>query len=126
MAPDTTARQTNRPGFEVVDFVQLPAVACPCGQAQRAFTEVTDFPATIHVTHIQEDARLHYHKRLTEVYYFLQCADDAQLQLDDQLLAVHPGMCVMIRPGTRHRAIGEMKVFITVFPKFDPGDEWFD
>ena len=37
-----------------------------------------------------------------------------------------PGMCVMIPPGVRHRAIGEMKVLIVVLPKFDPVDEWFD
>ena len=65
------------------------------------------------------DAQLHYHKRLTEVYYFLECDPDAQMQLDDQLLPVHPGMCVMIRPGTRHRAVGKMKVLIVVLPKFD-------
>lgn len=53
-----------------------------------------------------------------------ECETGAHMQLDDELLAVRPGMCVMIRPGVRHRAIGKMKVLIVVFPKFDPGDEW--
>jgi hypothetical protein len=35
-------------------------------------------------------------------------------------------MCVLIRPGVRHRAIGPMQVLIVVFPKFDLADEWFD
>jgi hypothetical protein len=35
-------------------------------------------------------------------------------------------MCVLIRPGVRHRAIGRMQVLIVVYPKFDPHDEWFD
>jgi mannose-6-phosphate isomerase-like protein (cupin superfamily) len=48
------------------------------------------------------------------------------MQLDDEVIEVHPGMCVMIRPGVRHRAIGKMKVLIVVLPKFDPEDEWFD
>ncbi|MGM0490684.1 MAG: cupin domain-containing protein [Planctomycetota bacterium] len=117
---------TNRGGYECVDFRELPPVACPCGQARRAFADVPDFPGTIHVTQIEADARLHYHKRLTEVYYVLHCEPDAQMQLDEQFLDVHPGMCVMIRPGTRHRAIGKMKVLIVVHPKFDASDEWFD
>jgi hypothetical protein len=32
----------------------------------------------------------------------------------------------MIRPGTRHRALGKMKVLIVVYPKFDPADEFED
>ena len=124
--PQAGNAEPHDPGFELVDFRQLPAVPCPCGYAQRALADVADFPGTIHVTQIQADAQLHYHKRLTEVYYFLDCDTDALMQLNDQLLAVHPGMCVMIRPGTRHRAVGKMKVLIVVFPKFDASDEWFD
>ena len=113
-------------GYELVDFDQLEGVACPCGSARRAFAEVEDYPATIHVTEISANARLHYHKRLTETYFFLQCESGAQLQLDEDWIDVYPGLCVLIRPGTRHRAIGKMKVLIVVFPKFDPEDEWFD
>jgi hypothetical protein len=35
-------------------------------------------------------------------------------------------MCVLIRPGVRHRAVGKMQVLIVVLPKFDASDEWFD
>jgi len=87
---------------------------------------VDDFPGTIHRTEISEAAQLHYHKRLTETYYFLECGPDAQMQLDDQIIPVKPGMCIMIRPGVRHRAIGRMRVLIVVLPKFDPEDEWLD
>ncbi len=118
--------QTSHSGYELVDFDQLQGVTCPCGSARRAFVDVDDFPGTIHLTEISTDARLHYHKRLTETYYFLQCEPGAQLQLDDERIDVHPGLCVLIRPGTRHRAVGKMKVLIVVFPKFDPEDEWFD
>ena len=110
--------------LEIVDFANISGVACPCGTARRAFADVEDYPGTIHVTDISTDARLHYHKRLTETYYFLECGPDAQMQLDDELIPVHPGMCIMIRPGTRHRAIGQMKVLIACLPKFDPEDEW--
>lgn len=117
---------TKRSGYEVVDFSELPGVPCPCGTARRAFGDVDDFPGTIHVTEIADEARLHYHRRLTETYFILECQPDAGLQLDDEVLPVRPGMCVLIRPGTRHRAIGRMRVLIVVVPKFDPHDEWFD
>lgn len=113
-------------GYELVDFAEIPGVPCPCGIARRAFADVADFPGTIHVTEISANAKTHYHKRLTETYFFLQCEDDARMQLDDEVLPVRPGQCVMIRPGVRHRAIGQMKVLIVVYPKFDPHDEWFD
>ena len=59
----------NKNGYEVVDFAELEAVDCPCGQAKRAFADVIDYPGTIHVTDISVDAKLHYHKRLTETNY---------------------------------------------------------
>lgn len=120
----TESRTLN--GYELVDFADIAAIPCPCGMARRAFADVTDFPGTIHVTEISENARMHYHKTLTETYYFLSCEPDAQMQLDNEQVPVRPGMSVMIRPGTRHRAIGKMRVLIVVFPKFDPRDEWFD
>ena len=109
--------------YEIVDFTRLAPVECPCGWARRGLADVDDFPGTIHVTDIGADARPHYHRRLTEIYYVLQCDPDAQLLLDDDVIPLRPGMCVMIRPGTRHRAVGCMKVLIVVFPKFDPADE---
>jgi mannose-6-phosphate isomerase-like protein (cupin superfamily) len=112
--------------YQIVDFADLPGVPCPCGTARRAFADVADFPATIHRTEIQADARLHYHKRLTETYYILDCGPDAQMQLDDRVIPLRPGLCILIRPGVRHRAIGPMTVLIFVLPKFDPADEWFD
>jgi mannose-6-phosphate isomerase-like protein (cupin superfamily) len=113
-------------GYELVDYSRLPGTPCPCGTARRGFADVPDFPATVHVTEIAEEARLHYHRRLTETYFFLECGPDAAMQLDDERIPVQPGMAIMIRPGTRHRALGRMRVVIFVLPKFDPADEWFD
>ncbi len=127
-ARDTSPQDalTEVAAYEVVDFAEIPGVPCPCGSARRGFAEVADFPATVHITEISTDAKLHYHKKLTETYYFLECGDDAQMQLNEEFVNVHPGMCIMIRPGTRHRAVGQMKVLIVVLPKFDPQDEWLD
>ena len=112
--------------FDLVDFSAVEGVPCPCGTARRAFADVEDFPGTVHVTEISADARRHYHKELTETYYFLECEPDARMELDDEIISVRPGMCVLIRPGVRHRAVGRMKVLILVLPKFNPADEWFD
>ena len=117
---------TATKGYELADFDKIEPVPCPCGSARRAFADVPDYPATIHRTEISQDARVHYHKKLTEAYYFLECEPEAAMQLDGELIAVRPGMCILIRPGTRHRAVGRMKVMIVAMPKFDPHDEWFD
>ena len=127
--PSTTASgqlAAEQAPYELVDFAALPGVPCPCGTARRGLADVDDYPGTIHITEIALDNALHYHKRLTETYYFLECEPGAKMQLNEEVLDVRPGTCIMIRPGTRHRAIGRMKVLIVVFPKFDPADEWFD
>jgi mannose-6-phosphate isomerase-like protein (cupin superfamily) len=112
--------------FQVVDFAQIVPTPCPCGTARRAFTDVAEFPATVHETEISLDAQVHYHKRLTEVYYILECAEGAYLELDGQRVIAAPAQAVLIPPGVRHRAVGKMKVLVIVSPKFDPADEWFD
>ena len=110
----------------IVDFDEVPGVPCPCGTARRAFADIPDFPATVHVTEISDTAQVHYHKRLTETYYFLECGPDAAMHLDGAVVPVKPGICILIPPGVRHSALGKMKVLIVAMPKFDPADEWFD
>src|SRR3954471_9353873 len=104
--------KTKEKPYRVADFAEIPGVPCPCGTARRAFGDVAEYPGTIHVTEIAVDARLHYHRRLTETYYFLECEEDAMMQLDDELIPVKPGLCIMIPPGVRHRAVGKMRVLI--------------
>jgi mannose-6-phosphate isomerase-like protein (cupin superfamily) len=117
---------TTKLAYQVVDFDQIPGVPCPCGEARRAFAEVEEVPYTLHRTEIYDDARVHYHKRLTETYYILECAADAAMQLGSDRISLRRGSCVLIPPGVRHRAIGRMTVLIVACPKFDPADEWFD
>jgi mannose-6-phosphate isomerase-like protein (cupin superfamily) len=113
----------DRTPWTVVDFSQIPTVACPCGTSQRALLDVPDFPGTIHRTEIGAEAKAHFHRRLTETYYILQCDDDAGIELDGQRVAVRPGMCVVIPPNVVHRAVARMTILNIVFPKFDPTDE---
>lgn len=118
--------ETAPAAYQIVDFENVPGVPCPCGTAKRAFADVPEYPATVHVTEISEDARTHYHKEHTETYYILECGPDARMQLDEDEVPLRPGMCILIPPGVRHRAIGRMKIVNIVIPKFDPADEYFD
>lgn len=114
------------PKAKVVDFESIPGIPCPCGIARRAFDDVEDFPATIHQTEISTEAKTHYHRKLTETYYILECEADAKMELDGKQIPIKPGVCILIPPGVRHRAIGQMKILNIVIPKFDPSDEFFD
>jgi mannose-6-phosphate isomerase-like protein (cupin superfamily) len=110
--------------FKIENLKQLPSQNCPCGLAKRAFTEDPEKTATIHLVEISQDARAHYHKRTTEIYYILE--GSGQIELDGELFNVEPHMTVMIKPGCRHRAVGKMKILNIPVPAFDPNDEFFD
>jgi quercetin dioxygenase-like cupin family protein len=110
----------------VVDLGALDPVRCPCGWARRAFADVPGAPATVHRVEIEADARAHYHRDHTEIYYVLECAAEAAVELDGDPVAVGPGVAVLIPPGVRHRAVGRMAILNVVVPPFDPADEWFD
>ena len=110
--------------YSIVDVNSADPIACPCGSARRAFTEDPDQVGSLHVVDIQDDARTHYHKQLTEIYYILE--GRGQMELDGQCHDVVPGTSILIKPGCRHRAVGKMKIINVSIPAFDSNDEWFD
>ena len=110
--------------YSVVNLDDVTPVPCPCGMSRRAFTDDPDKIASLHVVDISVDAKTHYHKKLTEIYYILEGA--GQMELDGELVDVGPGSTVLIKPGCRHRAIGKMRILNVPVPAFDPEDEWFD
>jgi mannose-6-phosphate isomerase-like protein (cupin superfamily) len=103
---------------------ELPAVACPCGEARRAFVTESDGVASLHVVDVGDEPRAHYHMRHTEFYYIL--AGEGELELDGERHTVRTGDAILIKPGCRHRAIGSLRVLNVPVPAFDPTDEWFD
>ena len=109
----------------LVDLNSLTPVPCPCGLARRAFADRDEFPGTVHLTEISENAREHYHREHTEVYVILECEPEATIELDGVSHPVAPETAVLIQPGVRHRACGRMKVLILCTPNFDPADEHF-
>lgn len=109
-----------------VNLDDIEPVACSCGWARRAFANLADGPASVHLVDIRSDAALHYHMAHTEIYVILECAKDAAVELDGRMRPVRPMTAVMIRPGVRHRAVGRMRILNLVIPPFDPADELLD
>jgi mannose-6-phosphate isomerase-like protein (cupin superfamily) len=112
------------PNYKVAQLDEIEAKRCPCGWTRRAFANESGAAASIHQVDIEEDARTHYHKGMTEIYLVLE--GEGELELDGERIPVKPMTSVMIHPGCRHRAIGKLKIINIAIPKFDPADEWFD
>ncbi len=110
--------------YMVAQLDEIEPARCPCGFSRRAFVADDNQTATMHMVDIIEDAKVHYHKRLTELYLILE--GEGHMELDGELVAVRPMTAVFIRPGCRHRAVGKMRVVNVPIPAFDPADEWFD
>ena len=110
--------------YSVSHFTDIEAQPCPCGMSRRAFTDDPDQIASIHYVDISIDAKTHYHKKLTEIYLILE--GEGHMELDGDLIPVKPMSTILIKPGCRHRAIGQMKIVNIPVPAFDPNDEWFD
>jgi len=110
--------------YEIVQFDELEPVECPCGLTRRAFVGPDNAIATMHMVDIRSDSKVHYHKKLTEIYLVLEGI--GEMELDGERIAVKPLTAIFIRPGCRHRAIGKMRIVNVPIPAFDPDDEWFD
>ena len=108
--------------FSVAQLDALTPVPCPCGMARRAFAEPWNQLATVHLTEISAESRLHYHKKMTEIYTVLE--GEGVLEVDGETIPLKPLTTVMIRPGCWHRAVGKLKVHIVPIPAFDPADEY--
>jgi mannose-6-phosphate isomerase-like protein (cupin superfamily) len=112
------------PRYQIARLANLPPIQCPCGETRRAFVDDPDGIASLHIVEISADARAHYHKHMTEIYYILE--GTGEMELDGERHAVAPGDAILIKPLCRHRAIGRLRVLNVPIPAFDPADEWFD
>ena len=108
----------------IAKFDDIEPIKCPCGFSRRAFVSADNQVATMHIVDIEKDAKVHYHKKLTEVYLILEGA--GYMELDGEMVPVKPFTAIFIKPGCRHRAVGKMRIVNVSIPAFDPQDEWFD
>ena len=118
------AEATSEANYLVAQLDEVPGKACPCGIARRAFQVPGNDVATLHMTDITADARVHYHRRMTEIYFVLE--GEGYLELDGERVPLRPKTSVLIRPGCRHRAVGKLRLLIVPIPAFDETDEYFD
>ncbi len=110
--------------YMIAQLDDIDSVKCPCGFSRRAFLSPDNPVATLHIVDITEDARAHYHKKLTEIYLILEGA--GYMELDGERVAVKPLTAILIKPGCCHRAVGKMRIVNIPIPAFEPEDEWFD
>lgn len=108
--------------FAVAQLDEITPVPCPCGQARRAFKEPWNTLASVHLTDISVDSKLHYHKKMTEVYIVLE--GEGYLEADGERIPLKPLTSIMIRPGCVHRAVGNLRIINVPMPPFDPADEF--
>ena len=110
--------------YMIAQFDDIEPLKCPCGFSRRAFVSPENQLATMHIVDIEKDAKVHYHKKLTEVYLILE--GEGQMELDGEMVPVKPFTAIFIKPGCRHRAVGKMRIVNVSIPAFDPQDEWLD
>ena len=67
-----------------------------------------------------DGARLHYHKRSTELYYVLE--GSGTVSLDGVEQEVHKGSLVHIPPGVIHGGRGRMRVLVIGIPDIAESD----
>lgn len=123
-ATEAAASGSSSPNYVVAQLDALPGTPCPCGIARRAFVETGNGAASLHLTDIHQDARTHYHRRMTEIYVVLE--GEGYLELDGERVPLRPMTSVMIKPGCRHRAVGRLRILNIPVPAFDETDEHFD
>jgi mannose-6-phosphate isomerase-like protein (cupin superfamily) len=108
----------------IADLSAVEPTRCPCGWARRAFATPDNTTATMHLVEITQDSRPHYHKKMTEIYLILE--GEGFMELDGERIPVKPMTSIFIKPGCRHRAVGNLKIINVPIPAFDPADEYED
>ena len=112
------------PNYSIAHLDEIPPKPCPCGFARRAFADLPGAAASLHLVNIEADSRAHFHKRMTEIYLVLD--GEGEIELDGLRHPVKPMTAIYIKPGCRHRAIGQLRIINIPIPAFDEKDEWFD
>jgi len=112
--------------YVIAQLDGIDPVGSPCGAARRAFISRENKVASLHVVDIHAASRVHFHKAITELYFVLQ--GEGHIELDRERIPLRPYTAVLVKPGCRHRAVGELRVLVVAIPPFDPKDpdEWFD
>jgi mannose-6-phosphate isomerase-like protein (cupin superfamily) len=96
---------------------------CSCGTTRRAFVEESGGEVSVHLLQVDK-AIAHHHRVATEVYVILE--GTGEVELDGVRHEAKPMSAFLIRPGTRHRAIGDLRALVVCLPAANDADEYFD
>jgi mannose-6-phosphate isomerase-like protein (cupin superfamily) len=100
----------------------IDPVHCLCGSSHRIISDPDRL--SFHVVDIDTEAKTHYHRNMTEYYVVL--AGEGEMELNGDRVPVAEGDLIELPPGTRHRALGKLRVLVVADPGFDRQDEYFD
>ncbi|MFO0891180.1 MAG: cupin domain-containing protein [Isosphaeraceae bacterium] len=106
---------------------EAPRERSACGWRDRLISrEDASLPtaAWVHAVDI-DGARLHYHKRSTELYYVLDVEGSGSVFLDGVEHRVLKGSLIQIPPGVVHGARGRMRVLVVGIPDIAE-DDYFE
>src|SRR5919201_1451553 len=102
---------------------EAPRERCTCGWRHLLLSRGdAGVAAWAHAVDI-DGARLHYHKRATELYYVLE--GEGTVSLDGVEHAVRKGSIVHIPPGVVHGVKGRMRVLVVGIPDIRDDDLFF-
>ena len=105
---------TTQTTFIRRDPADIEPWAETCGQIRCMIEEKDGAAGEVHMVDI-EDAKLHVHHKTDEFYYIID--GQGRMVLDDESIDVHPGVVVYIPRGTKHKAIGPMRVLTVCIPR---------
>ncbi len=100
---------------------EAPRERSTCGWRYRLLSALERgcVAAWVHVVDI-DDARPHFHRRATELYYVLE--GEGTLYLDGQQYPLKKGSIAHIPPGVVHAARGRMRVLVVGIPEIAEDD----
>jgi mannose-6-phosphate isomerase-like protein (cupin superfamily) len=94
-----------------------------CGFRRQLITGEHSERVSMSVLRI-DNSRKHFHRETHEIYYVLD--GEGVLELDGDEVPLTPGTAVLVKPGVRHSAKGEVTVLIVGAPPFHEDDILFD
>jgi len=122
---DSTGRQTDPPQPLVRHEGGRERERSECGWRDRLISHEDSSlspAAWAHAVDI-DGAKLHFHRRSTELYYVLD--GEGSVSLDGVAHPVRKGSIVHIPPGVVHGAVGRMRVLVVGVPDI-ADDDYFE
>ncbi|MFH1738354.1 MAG: cupin domain-containing protein [bacterium] len=110
---------SEQPRYIVRHLKDLKKERSTCGFRKRFFTvEDNDVMSASYVS--INDAKPHYHKKTTELYYVLE--GEGTLEMDGNTVPVSVGSAILIPPMVQHRATGNIVALVVGDPPFHADD----